>query len=428
MIHPVNNWLRLLPLLALALAAAAAEPEAEEALRFQAEATRIELSRVSAAGVGLQLYLKITPHADARLHNISFLDMRANGATFYLAPYREPIRLKTGESTELGPFDVELRFIDLHSLEPARRATEESGVRIEGTVRLEVELNWMGRLALWSKNIAAQAPLDAWVPVETPQDPLTQGATTLALALADPLVRAAAHLRRDSESWFSEVEQVAGPRVELLRTRFELLSKGNEAVAFESVGFGVYDSARTLLVPRELLYPWAYDPGAALALKRGELRLGDRVRVDITGGPALLDLAGGEAEVRANRCERVKQLALDSRGKAKPVRVCRVGAMESVERIAVSGGRTDIQPMPVAFLDDKAEVEVALLRALPAIDTHGRRFEIVRLRGRRVGPGFELLQPLDRSALGSPVLLEGAAVGLFLGGTEVLSVEAWPDE
>lgn len=404
-------------------------PAADEPLEFRAEPTRIEVAQVNASGVSLRLHLKITPRSDARLRGISFLDMRANGATFYLAPYRQPVRLRAGEETELGPFDVELRFVDFDNLEPARRLAKESGVRIEGTLRLEVELNWVGRLALWSKNIAAQSPLNVWVPFETRQDPLTQGATDLALTIADPLVRAAARLRREGESWFSDIERIAEPGVELLRTRFELVSKDGEAVEFESLGFGVYDTPQTLLVPRELLYPWAYDPGAALALRRGDLRMRGRVRVAINGADRpLLDFGPAEAQARGMECPRMKELALNARGKAKAMRVCRRGGVEAVERIAVAKIRPDAQPPAQALPDDEFDTEVAILRALPENTGGGRQFEVVRLRGRRSGDGFVLLQPLDRSALGSPVLLNGAAVGLFLGGQEVLSVEAWPKE
>ncbi|MEZ5364909.1 MAG: hypothetical protein R2748_21905 [Bryobacterales bacterium] len=58
--------------------------------------------------------------------------------------------------------------------------------------------------------------------------------------------------------------------------------------------------------------------------------------------------------------------------------------------------------------------ELTLLRLIRQPPAQGRWWEVVRVRAEILGDEIRLLEPVDSSALGSPLLLGGALAGVVL--------------
>ncbi len=401
------------------VAASAAAVRAVEAPSLGVKITRVAFAGASPDGAELDVYVQAESRRAVTVRSFSFHRWQANTMPAYIQPVLKRVDIPAGQPMELGPFRVAFYFRDLNSLEPLRLMVDESRLRIQGRARVEIALGWIGRLAMWSSRGVLWFPIDQDLPVDIPGGALGQASARAVVALGDPLVRAGTGLRRAREESLTQAWSQANPRIAIVRTSFGLQTEGGETISRQTVGTGVVIAPWSILVPREILEPWRFDPDLAFALDRGALRLlpGSEIEVVL---PATADqpeqsfrASRSELGVVSGQCRQERVLLFDANGSARKVKVCRGDGPEGLARLEIQATvNRPYLPWRFARIDPGQTVELAVLRLLNEPDFGGRWWEIVNLPAQQQGGAIRLLEPLDRSAAGSPLLLDGALLGV----------------
>ncbi|MEZ5364910.1 MAG: hypothetical protein R2748_21910 [Bryobacterales bacterium] len=108
----------------------------------------------------------------------------------YIRPLLAPIELRAGERVRLGPFRAVFYYRDLQTLDPLRQLVEDSKVRFTGRTRAEVELDWIERIAFWSRRAVIWRGVDTARELEIPVRRWKDLSAKALFALAEPVARA----------------------------------------------------------------------------------------------------------------------------------------------------------------------------------------------------------------------------------------------
>jgi hypothetical protein len=405
---------------AAAVAACTAAVWAVEAPSLGVKITRVEFADASPEAAEVDVYVQAESQRAVSVRSFSFHRWQANTMPAYIKPELERTDVPANQPLELGPFRVAFYFRDLNSLEPLRLMVEQSSVRIEGQARVEIALDWIARLAMWSSRGVIWFPIDQSLEVYIPGGVLGQTSAQAALALAEPVVRAGASLRRARREARVSAWDEASPRLAMVRTSFRIQAEGEQPVSRETVGTGVILSPWSIIIPREILEPWLFDPAMAFALENGALALLPEREIEVilpemTGWPQQSFRASrSELRLLSEKCRQERVLLFDQKGKARRVRVCRSSGEAALARLELTAEvNRPYLPWLFARLAHDQTMELAALRLLNEPDFRGRWWEIVSLPAKQQGAEIRLLEPIDRSAAGSPLLLDGALVGVL---------------
>lgn len=399
-----------------ALAQRAATPPS-----LRVDVTRVELVSASPEAVEIHIFVEAQSERATKIRSFSFHSMRANGMPAYMAPAFEQISIPSGDRVTLGPFKATFYSRDLNSLAPIRRLIQDANVRVEGTSRVEIELDWIEQLALWARRGVIWHDFDQTLEVGMPGGFLRQLSAVAVFTLAEPLAQAGLELRRTRDQWFDQAWQESIERVAAVRSTYAYRRKGEkDAVTVEMFSTGLFVSPERLLVSREALEPWRFDPATAYALDRGEIELaGEReVEAMLPGGGGgrgqTLRFSAGDFTFRVGKCDTERVLLLDAEGRARRVKVCSGSGEQALASLELAKPLDPFEPSAARTPEAGMPLELAVLRLIRAPGGAERWWEIVRLSGERVGGEIRLARPIDRSALGSPLLLDGVPVGILL--------------
>ncbi|MCB1019886.1 MAG: hypothetical protein KDC27_08155 [Acidobacteria bacterium] len=407
----------LLALMLLTLGARAGwTQDAEPGLRFALDG--VELAEVGGESLAVDLFVEATADRSASIRSLSFHALEANGMPAYIRPLLTPIELRAGTRVRLGPFRAVFYYRDLQTLDPLRRLVEESKVRFTGRTRAEVDLDWIERIAFWSRRAVVWRGVDTALELEIPGGRWKDLSAKALFALAEPVARAGVELRRAHEAWRTGIWEATEGRVAVVRSSYRVGPPDGPPKTVETFATGVLLTPQRLAAPRETLEPWRYDAGLALALDRGELTLapGREVEVWIAGEERSFRLSRGELSLELAPCAIDKAAVRDGKGRMRKVKVCRGGGPESLASIELrsSAGRM-MRPWAMAApVGEAPALELTLLRLIRQPLEQGRWWEAVRVKGELTGDRIQLLEPVDGSALGSPLLLGGALAGVVV--------------
>lgn len=158
-----------------------------------------------------------------------------------------------------------------------------------------------------------------------------------------------------------------------------------------------------------------------MALKRGAVELAPLEEIEIVpaqaGGRATerYRLSRGELRVAAGECESERVLLMDELGKTRRVKVCRSGGAGSLAALEIVPARPGAFPLHGdAHVEAGPPRELTAMRLVGAVGTGRPQWEMVRLEGEVLEEEIRLTEPIDRSALGSPLLLDGTPLGVVL--------------
>ncbi len=387
----------------------------------EAAIAKAELVRVGVESVELDISIEARSRRATRVRSFSFHGLTVNGMASYVAPVFAPVAIPAGAPAQLGPFRVRFYYRDMGGLAPLRRLVEEARVEIAGTARIEIELGWIERLALWTRGGVVWRTFGRSLPVDMPGGVFRELSAKALFALAEPLVQGGLALRRKRSEWFDETWDASMAHAAALRVSWAYRRRGQALVRVESVASATRVAPGRVLAPLEALEPWRFEPGMAYALRRGELELTGEREVELLLPPlgerpvATFRASRGELAIEAGKCDRERLLLLDENGKTRKTKVCRSSGERALATIVVrSVDGLGSVPGAAAPPAPGARLELGVLRLIRRPEQGRRWWEIVQLAGERRGAVIQLDEPVDRSALGAPLFVDGRLVGVVL--------------
>lgn len=400
---------------------------------FRLDVTSVDLLEVGAERASVVVHATVLSRQRVVVREFSIVELKVNGVPAYASPVRRRIELPAGQATTFEPVPVELYYRDLETLEPLRRAVDDQLMRVTATVRLIVDLNWLGRLALWARNGQVVVPVSATVPVSVPGGLVGRAGARAALRMLEPAwsLNSAIRQRQDRRAWHSSVVSLYRPSLAVVRNKLRLDSTSGESTPLLIAGTAVALSRDTLALPAELLQPWMFDPDLSRAVQKGTVTVEftPGIEVLISGGdarpPLRLTQAAGQLRVLARGCRQRSVLAMGPDEKPHRTKVCSALDADSVALIQLIGAGTPaLQPLPPAP---------------PAIETGARWPELVLFRlhdplsdtpvwdllpaaGQAGDGALNLDSPFDSTAFGSPIVAPAGWLGLLLDEQHALPV------
>ncbi len=351
----------------LSLFATAAEPQ-----------TRIEIARAEWAGfqtdrIALRLQLRAFTKERTVLSGVRFERMSIGGVPFYLAPPPGPILLPAGEWVELPALPLTILLRDVHAMAAMRRMVESGVVTVKGTARFDIELPLLARILLLSWTASVAYPIDRQTAFPVP----ARGAV---LALLDTIPNWPS--LRQPQGWERSVMPI--------EHRYDLVRRNGQVTQVVEHFLGFLIAPQRMLTLGESAEPWLYDPAIAAATAMGDIEIrGSRLT---TGGAPLRLLAK----------EIVMEAVFVPLGEGGNVRA-------QVARRA--------SPKNMALFELSNPSPAPVLATSPSTD--GGRATIARLDGSLIEVTIRWLDgrwwfsdPVDSSAIGSPVMTAAGVVGI----------------
>jgi hypothetical protein len=400
-------------LLSAACSLAAQQPQSSPAPGLQVAITRVELAEISSQAVEIDIFVEAESERSTSIRSLSFHGLTANGMPAYIAPLLVPVSVEAGARTLLGPFRATFYFRDLSSLDPLRRLVQEARVRFQGASRAEVDLAWIEQIALWSRRGVVWHNVDAALALEIPGGRFREITSGALFTVAEPVMKAGAALRRAHESWMTGAWDEAAGRMAAVRSSYSIQPAEGPPMRVEMVATGVFVGPQKVLAPREALEPWRYDAATAFAVSRGALIVTPGAEIEVLVPGQSLRVARRSLRLEAKDCEKARVLIRDAANKTRKVKVCQPEGASALAILEIPSAEGRVmQPWRQVKPAPGAVSEAAVFRLIRSPAENGRWWEVIRVQCRREGDTIRLEQPVDRSALGAPLLVDGALVAV----------------
>jgi len=373
----------------------------------------VQIADVDSEGVQATIRLSAKANVSATLESLVFDRATINAMRINLPPVRGPIRLREGEAIDgLPPLRARLSFRELESLQPIRRVVEEEKARFQATLRGRLSLNIFQQLALLSRGAWVVSRVDHEVPVELTGGAFTRMAALGALTIAEPIWAASRPERARASAMADSAAAAVNRSMVSLETRYDVVSRGGEAARMSHLSAGFLVDGTQVLVPAEAIEPWLFDEALAEAIGQGDVSV-RTASIDVLMTPLAAGTAGGGLSLQRKQLRLVKLLsgsenAISVKTK-RPYRVRFRAADSNAALLAVSGwsgsGLTATDPAPPAAW--QPAVIAMLRRGSGAVETEFRQTSIRWDEGR-----YQIRDPVDADAFGSPIWTEAGVVGL----------------
>jgi hypothetical protein len=373
----------------------------------------VELSEIGPDSVMATVHISATARVSATLRSVFFDQVTFNGIRVHVPPVAGPIRLRSGEPiTGLSDLHAVLSYQELDSLEPLRRAVQDGRARVHAEIRAQLELSLFQKLVLLTGGAWATVPVDQEVTVSIPGGALGRVAALGTLLAAEPLWIAAQNARewRQNRTALAEsVRSTAPGSLVSLKTSYQLRTRDRETARVEVLRLGFLDRSGQVVAPAEVVEPWIFDDTLAEALSRGDVSL-DESAFEIEAKP----LSGSRTyslqhrELRVVRTLRASEKAVSPDKHRYPVRFRNNDSNAALLEIADL--KKESSGIGLAGDASADEWQPAVVVRLTAPDTEPALWTT---RARLVNGRYEIQDPVDASAYGSPVWIKGGAVALL---------------
>jgi hypothetical protein len=373
----------------------------------------VDISEIGPDSLMATVRVSAIARQSATVRSLFFDQVTFNGVRVRVPPVPGPIRLRAGEPvSNLSEVHAVLSYQELDTLEPLRRAVQEGHVKVHAEMRAELELSLFQKLVLLTGGASATITVDQEVPVNFPGGPIGRMAALGTLVAADPIWIAAQSARewRQNRTALAETVRSTAPATLIsLETRYRLRARNGETAPVETFRLGFLSRGGQVIAPGEVVEPWIFDDMLAEALSRGDVSL-DESAFEIVAKP----LSGSRTyslqkhEVRIVRSLRLAGNAIsptkrryqvgfrNSDGNAALLEIADLKKEGSSIGVAGDAPGSDWQPAVVVRLArPDAEPVLWITRARL---TNGR---------------YEIQDPVDASAYGSPVWINGGAAALL---------------
>jgi hypothetical protein len=373
----------------------------------------VELSEIGPDSVMATVHVTATARVSATLRGLFFDQVTFNGIRVRVPPVPGPIRLRAGEPVSgLSELHAVLSYQELDSLEPLRRAVQDGRARLHAEIRAQLELSLFQKLVLLTGGAWATLPVDQDVTVLIPGGPLGRVAALGTLVAAEPLWIAAQNAREWRQNRTALVENVrstAPGTLVSLKTSYKLRTRDRETARVEVLRLGFLDRSGQVVAPAEVVEPWIFDDVLAEALSRGDVSLEESM-FDIEARP----LSGSRTyslqrrELRVVRTLRASENAISPDKRRYPLRFRNNDSNAALLEIADL--KKESSRIGLAGEASAGYWQPAVVVRLTAPDTEPALWTT---RARFANGRYEIQDPVDASAYGSPVWIKGGAVALL---------------
>ncbi len=393
----------------------------------------VTLHRLLGDRAELLAAIEITPAMNAVLRGVRFRGMRLDEKTpVYMEPLRGEFVFERGKPVSLPNARISVFYSDFPTPAVMDGMLDRHRVRVTGEVWADLDMSLLGKLAKRDLHPVAALQIDQNVPFdEAAVDGPTQlgvGALALAqraLGTSVSLLDRVAGVRITAESGLPGAQIVAP--VVVVRTTYQM--KGKDGTSTNScVRMGFWVDERHVLVPAEVLEPWAYSVGTAAALDRGETAA--TVDTDVFSASA----AGGAGErgwsrargdflvVERGHPERIRLLMPN--GRAVTVLERESAGNFALLEFGRAAGTPVVRLAPGLLSGSLSGAGAGDMTVLRRSAGDGRALRVLDLGRGDPGTALQIPRPVNEAVFGSPLMLEGGVVGMIVGEKTVVALSA----
>ena len=403
---------------------------------------KIELLDLQTDRIGFAVTPSIIPSQQVRIMTVTFYGMRINGIPVFVPPVSEEIELHPGVRASLRrPMQFTIYFRDLTSLQPLIDLVKGGRIKVEGNAILEAKLDLLPSILLMKKTAHAPIRIDADLPLDIPGGSLVRDQTLKALSVAEAgrsiLSKSLLYLLGTDETQ-KRLQDRFGRSVFFAVARYEMTDSNHNRYPVEKMGVAFRATDRQVVTTREMVEPWRFDSAIALKLKRGELTMvkdsfdlllwpAGSTYTRLNGQPIegnAVSLKKHDFRLAPGVAETERMVATENGTRATLVSTA---PRASASNLAVLEFATSPKSGPPMVAVGDTKIEAGGYRALVAFRfsagsyTQAVEPEIVRLSARVVEGRLVFDDPIDSSALGSPVLSDDGLVGILQDETSAIS-------
>jgi hypothetical protein len=372
----------------------------------------------------------------AEIQRVSFNGVTFAGTPVFIAPMEQKFELQPGSLTLLpGEIEITVYFRDV---DPAalERALSSPDVHIEGTSTVVAELSLFQSVAMMRRTVNAQMRFSGNAPLTFPGGTLTREAALLAVRAIKPVYNTAREAVSPGGiipvplSWNDEMLRKHGDSLTYVVSKYQMRDKKGRVYPFtySCVGFRV--SGGEIVVPKEAIRPWEFEPRAILLARNQKAKVipdGTDVIVFTAGmpiqGSAQDPLNGLRLTARTIRLQREggsdaeTTILREAGGKRQKASVQRRVSLKNFAVLEIADA-SNLPPIPSPATDLEASKpywdRVAVFRASVAPGGGMVKYEAISARVRRNGSLLVMEDPVDHSALGSPVVIGSGVIAIVL--------------
>jgi hypothetical protein len=292
-------------------------------------------------------------------------------------------------------------------------------VRVEGELVSDLQVGFLGKLALHSQHPRIVVPLKQEVPVSVVGSALARRLALGLLSTIDSQMTtdsaAGKMVDKMRPAWIQDVEKQAAGNMVVVQSSYSVeKDKTRYVVNAEALGFRI--PSGSIATSAEMLTPWKYDSEFLGALNGGQAKLVKnsqdmRVSPLAAGTPLLLTAADFSAQPRGTPEEEKLTVVGKSREQVHLLR------RASPSSLAILAPRTPVvdsgfASAPDAVLNQSDWDKVLVFRLRSATASGVRSIEPLELSAKRDENSIRLSQPVDVSVFGSPIIAPEGVIGI----------------
>jgi len=429
-----SRALRILPVLLLLFSVSALgkdpkdKPDPKEEKQPTVEVVSTALSQLTSDSARIAITIAITSAKGGTVEKITFGNLKLNDLPLYAAPYTEKFSLKEAQSFELPhPIEVATYFRDLDTTKPLQEAIQSGRVTVSGDALLTVHLNAAEKMFLFEKRATIPVTFKREVPINIPGGLLARLAAVKLLQGADA---AAKSFSPTVSKWVpgSQFRRDVGAQylknVMFAFSKYTATARDGRVIDMEWSGVALLVAGDKVILPKEAIEPWAFDPDVVVATGSKDLKV-DVKSLDLwLWAPNVVRTSTNALKLSQQDFKVTASGDLDSikihRSDTKKVQLRRRDTDGDVALLTLAKPFADFAPLRFSTAEGPAWDTAAVVRfrnnqdALP---------DIVLLPASRDGHRITLGTPIDSHAFGSPLIAPDGVIGMVQDERSALP---WP--
>lgn len=393
----------------------------------------------------LQLGVSLTLNSatDVAVREITFEGVQLNGLPVYLAPIQERIELKSKQPLQIpDPLRVSLYFRDVDSVRPLQAMISDRRVRFEGTIYFEAEIPALVRVLLFGRRVRIPVRFQQDIPVNVPESALMQSVMLRALGAASSLMGGVGSVVESALSrtaaWRDQLWREVAPRLLFGYVKFALRDRDGRQTVLEFSGTGFRVSSNQFVFCKNLVEPWKFDPDIVAAIKHDGLSLIGAeydlwvwpVNAIIRNSSNQLDPSSGFRLTKSD-FQIVRQpndtnrslYALRPEGRPRKITIHKRDSSANLVLFQFRTPANALEDLKIIQAENTNWDRVAIFRFPGGIYDKQARADLIFLPASLADSRIKLSTPVDSSAWGSPVIIQGGILGFVQDETTAIPLK-----
>jgi len=389
---------------------------------------KASLRKIFSDRLMLDVTLTVTAVRDSSIQQVTIRDLRVNGIPFYADTIREQFSLQAHRPSFLPhPLVITVHYHDLDSIAPLRQALDNGKAHVTGTALVEIRMNPFAKLVLLGTRAETPVFFQEDIVLDFPGGPL---AKATGLKVLDAVGGSLGEIGEtmdtviaNSSRWRRELWQDYAPGLFQAYSRFTLKDTDGNSATLECSGMGFRIGQSGVVVTKEVLQPWKFNPEIVAETKRRHIKV-DPASVDLWIWPQTSAPANGSHGLNSAYRLSARQLSVvevpPDDMEAVLMRTGKKIGKLSVHRRNSASNLALLQLATVAKSNDAHNLTTersqdhwddgAVFRSSGGSPAHPGETDLVFLSATEAGNRISLGSPLDSSAWGSPFIAREAGV------------------